>query len=194
MKPTDYIASLLKPSRSPEEESAAYNFDQVSSYFYNSPTRDDAFQTIDAETTADLDLNAVFEKIDRTTSKVGQQYLYARLRTLRGEEDARDFDRRTEIFEQDEALTQRCEKHLSRLSNEDAYDFQRLIFETPAKVRRIGLVYTLTAVAIVSLLLAPFYPLLLLLFIAVYAVNVVTTATKSTSPATPLRSGNSPPP
>lgn len=173
MKPTDYIASLLKPSRSPEEESAAYNFDQVSSYFYNSPTRDDAFQTIDAETTADLDLNAVFEKIDRTTSKVGQQYLYARLRTLRGEEDARDFDRRTEIFEQDEALTQRCEKHLSRLSNEDAYDFQRLIFETPVKVRRIGLVYTLTAVAIVSLLLAPFYPLLLLLFIAVYAVNVV---------------------
>ena len=173
MRPTDYIASLFKPSGGPGEEPAAYDFDPISSYFYNRSAEEEALQTIDAETTADLDLNAVFEQIDRTTSRVGQQYLYARLRTLRGEEDAADFDRRVGVFENDDELTQRCAGHLARLSSDDAYDFQRLIFDTPVKVRRIGLVYALTAAAIVSLLLAPFYPLLLLLFMAIYAVNLV---------------------
>lgn len=80
MRPTDYIASLFKPSGGPGGESAAYDFDPIGSYFYNCPAEEGVFQIVDAETTADLDLNAVFEKIDRTTSRVGQQYLYARLR------------------------------------------------------------------------------------------------------------------
>ena len=76
MRPTDYIASLFKPSGGPGGESAAYDFDPIGSYFYNCPAEEGVFQIVDAETTADLDLNAVFEKIDRTTSRVGQQYLY----------------------------------------------------------------------------------------------------------------------
>ena len=149
MRPTDYIASLFKPSGGPGEEPAAYDFDPISSYFYNRSAEEEALQTIDAETTADLDLNAVFEQIDRTTSRVGQQYLYARLRTLRGEEDAADFDRRVGVFENDDELTQRCAGHLARLAGDDAYDLCRLIFDTPVRVRRIGLIYALTAAAIV---------------------------------------------
>ena len=114
----------------------------------------------------------MFEKIDRTTSRVGQQYLYARLRTLRGEEDAADFDRRVGAFENDDELTQRCAGHLARLAGDDAYDLCRLIFDTPVRVRRIGLIYALTAAATAALLLAPFYPALLLLFVAIYAVNM----------------------
>lgn len=141
MRPTDYIASLFKPSGGPGGESAAYDFDPIGSYFYNCPAEEGVFQIVDAETTADLDLNAVFEKIDRTTSRVGQQYLYARLRTLRGEEDAADFDRRVGAFENDDELTQRCAGHLARLAGDDAYDLCRLIFDTPVRVRRIGLIY-----------------------------------------------------
>ena len=172
MRPTDYIASLFKPSGGPGGESAAYDFDPIGSYFYNCPAEEGVFQIVDAETTADLDLNAVFEKIDRTTSRVGQQYLYARLRTLRGEEDAADFDRRVGAFENDDELTQRCAGHLARLAGDDAYDLCRLIFDTPVRVRRIGLIYALTAAAAAALLLAPFYPALLLLFMALYAVNM----------------------
>lgn len=172
MRPTDYIASLFKPSGGPGGESAAYDFDPIGSYFYNCPAEEGVFQIVDAETTADLDLNAVFEKIDRTTSRVGQQYLYARLRTLRGEEDAADFDRRVGAFENDDELMQRCAGHLARLAGDDAYDLCRLIFDTPVRVRRIGLIYALTAAATAALLLAPFYPALLLLFVAIYAVNM----------------------
>lgn len=147
MRPADYIASLFKPSGGPGGESAAYDFDPIGSYFYNCPAEEGVFQIVDAETTADLDLNAVFEKIDRTTSRVGQQYLYARLRTLRGEEDAADFDRRVGAFENDDELMQRCAGHLARLAGDDAYDLCRLIFDTPVRVRRIGLIYALTAAA-----------------------------------------------
>lgn len=173
MRPADYIASLFKPSGGPGGESAAYDFDPIGSYFYNCPAEEGVFQIVDAETTADLDLNAVFEKIDRTTSRVGQQYLYARLRTLRGEEDAADFDRRVGAFENDDELMQRCAGHLARLAGDDAYDLCRLIFDTPVRVRRIGLIYALTAAATAALLLAPFYPALLLLFVAIYAVQHV---------------------
>lgn len=78
------------------EKRAARNFDLTSRYFYNVSSEESSFQTIDAETTADLDLNAVFERIDRTASKPGQQYLYARLRTLRGTEEVQEFGRRTD--------------------------------------------------------------------------------------------------
>ena len=64
MRPADYIASLFKPSGGPGGESAAYDFDPIGSYFYNCPAEEGVFQIVDAETTADLDLNAVFEKID----------------------------------------------------------------------------------------------------------------------------------
>ena len=147
MRPTDYIASLFKPSGGPGGESAAYDFDPIGSYFYNCPAEEGVFQIVDAETTADLDLNAVFEKIDRTTSRVG-------------------------AFENDDELTQRCAGHLARLAGDDAYDLCRLIFDTPVRVRRIGLIYALTAAATAALLLAPFYPALLLLFVAIYAVNM----------------------
>ena len=77
MKPTSYLSALFRPSAPPAGERPPCDFDLISRYFYNCPA-EDTCHTIDAETTADLDLNAVFERIDRTTSKVGQQCLYAR--------------------------------------------------------------------------------------------------------------------
>ena len=154
------------------EKRAACNFDLTSRYFYNVSSEESFFQTIDAETTADLDLNAVFERIDRTASKPGQQYLYARLRTLRGTEEVREFGRRTDHFAGNAGHAEQCAKHLSRLSDDDAYDLQNLIFDKPEQVRRIALVYLLSAAAVASLLLSFLYPLLLLLFLAVFAANM----------------------
>ena len=53
MRPTDYIASLFKPSGGPGGESAAYDFDPIGSYFYNCPAEEGVFQIVDAETTPD---------------------------------------------------------------------------------------------------------------------------------------------
>lgn len=172
MKPTAYLTTFLGLPGASGEKRAACNFDLTSRYFYNVSSEESSFQTIDAETTADLDLNAVFERIDRTSSKPGQQYLYARLRTLRGTEEVREFGRRTDHFAGNAGHAEQCAKHLSRLSDDDAYDLQNLIFDKPEQVRRIALVYLLSAAAVVSLLLSFLYPLLLLLFLAVFAANM----------------------
>lgn len=172
MKPTTYISALFGPSGLPGGERPACNFDLVSRYFYNCSAEEAALQHIDAETTADLDLNAVFERIDRTTSRIGQQYLYARLRTLRSAEDAGAFGSNTDCFAANGQLTENCIKSLGKLADDDAYELQNLIFDTPAKVRYIAWVYPLTALAVASLLASPFYPLFLLLFMAVFAVNL----------------------
>ena len=172
MKPTAYLTTFLGLPGASDEKRAACNFDLTSRYFYNVSSEESFFQTIDAETTADLDLNAVFERIDRTASKPGQQYLYARLRTLRGTEEVREFGRRTDHFAGNAGHAEQCAKHLSRLSDDDAYDLQNLIFDKPEQVRRIALVYLLSAAAVVSLLLSFLYPLLLLLFLAVFAANM----------------------
>ena len=172
MKPTAYLTTFLGLPGASGEKRAACNFDLTSRYFYNVSSEESFFQTIDAETTADLDLNAVFERIDRTASKPGQQYLYARLRTLRGTEEVREFGRRTDHFAGNAGHAEQCAKHLSRLSDDDAYDLQNLIFDKPEQVRRIALVYLLSAAAVASLLLSFLYPLLLLLFLAVFAANM----------------------
>lgn len=153
-------------------EREACNFDLTGRYFYNAAPTAQAFQTIDAETAADLDLNAVFERIDRTSSRPGQQYLYARLRTLRGPEETAGFGRRADIFAADPSLAQRCSQHLSRLSEIDAYDFQNLIFDEPLRVRRFPLICLLALVSVLSLVCAvAVHPLFLLLFIVLFAVN-----------------------
>lgn len=171
MNPKIYFASLFG-TRDTAPTGRSCNFDLVSRYFYNNAQEETAaFQTIDAETAADLDLNAVFERIDRTTSRVGQQYLYARLRTLRGQEEAEAFGRDVAWFADAPECEMRCKRHLAQLSSEDAYDLQNLIFDTPARVAHIRAVYLLAGAAVLSLAAAFFHPLFLLLFGALFAVN-----------------------
>lgn len=171
MKPTAYLSNALGLSPSSDERSA-YNFDPIGRYFHNVSQQEEHFQTIDAQTAVDLDLDAVFERIDRTTSKVGQQALYARLRTLRGEQEVEEFGRCADHFAQDELLSARCREQLARLAGDDAYDLQNLIFDTPARVRHIVPAYLLTVAAAATLLLSPFYPWMLLLFAGIFAANL----------------------
>lgn len=173
MNPTAYIKTLFRSDAPFAGERPSYNFDLISRYFYNRSTTEEAFQTIDAETTADLDINALFERIDRTSSKVGQQCLYARLRTLQGPEDAQEFGRNAELFGNNPALARRCAKHLKPLAAEDAYDLQNLVYDTPVRIRRMELVYLLSLAAVAAIVLGIFvHPLLLLFFPAVFAANL----------------------
>ncbi len=172
MKPTAYITAFFDRTVPTQGEAAAYNFDRISSYFYHTSAEETCFQIIDAETITDLDLNVVFERIDRTTSRVGQQQLYARLCMLRGESDTQRFVQRTEHFSKNPELSAQCIKHLTLLTDDDAYELQNLIFDTPAQIRNIGLIYLLTGCSTLSLLLSPFYPPLLLFFLGIFVANL----------------------
>jgi len=58
-----------------------FDFEQIENYFRKKDYTT-AFQTLSDKTCNDLDFQELFMFIDRTNSKVGQQYLYNKLRTI----------------------------------------------------------------------------------------------------------------
>ena len=63
-----------------------YNFDLVNQYFKNSINKENAYHIISDQTNSDLDIHELFKYIDRTSSKIGQQYLYFKLRVIEQKE------------------------------------------------------------------------------------------------------------
>jgi len=59
----------------------SFNFEYIESYFRKKGHSTD-FQTLSDKTCNDLDFEELFMFIDRTNSKVGQQYLYNKLRNI----------------------------------------------------------------------------------------------------------------
>ena len=72
-KKTNYSEEL------PKEED--FNFDLIEHYFKRKDYST-AFQIVDYQLINDVDLNEVFMYIDRTNSKIVQQYLYSQLHSI----------------------------------------------------------------------------------------------------------------
>lgn len=169
---TDLKAWFCVPK--PGTQTTASDPAQVAGYFRNQVSAGQfapQIQCIDDATADDLDLDTVFAALDRTSSRVGQQCLYARLRMPCSESEVDKFIRHTDFFAADDRLADSCRKALQRLSSADAYGIQNLIFDAPQPVRRIGMVYLLSLATLLSLAAAFFQPLFLLLFGALFAVN-----------------------
>ncbi|MFT5749917.1 MAG: hypothetical protein ACI93S_001190, partial [Ancylomarina sp.] len=64
----------------------AFNFDLVEKYFRNKK-HENSFQVLSDKTCQDLDFDELFMFLDRTQSKVGQQYLYNKLRNIPPNQD-----------------------------------------------------------------------------------------------------------
>jgi hypothetical protein len=63
----------------------SFDFTMIEKYF-RSKNNSDAYQVLSDKTCNDLDFDDLFMFLDRTNSKVGQQYIYNALRTIRLDE------------------------------------------------------------------------------------------------------------
>jgi hypothetical protein len=77
---------------------------------------------VDTRTAADLDLDAVFRAIDRTTSTLGQQALYHRLHRLGSEAALQPFEALVSFFSRDTTARERAQLALTRLQDPHGYD------------------------------------------------------------------------
>lgn len=68
-----------------------FNFGLIEKYFRNKDNSD-SFQVLSDKTCNDLDFQELFMFLDRTTSKVGQQYLYNILRNIPGTDNSKDLN------------------------------------------------------------------------------------------------------
>jgi hypothetical protein len=114
---------------------------------------------MDDRTWTDLNMDDVFVVLDRTSSLLGAQVLYARLRSLESARDLDSFETLTTRFESDAAVRTRAQVVLTRLGDVDGHDLWMLA--QPGTVQREAwhLVFPLLALVMVALLVvAPFHP------------------------------------
>lgn len=151
-----------------------YNFEAIASYFYNNKHKENAFHIISDKTIQDLDINELFKFIDRTTSKIGQQYLYFKLRTISTIQKLSSYSKLSSYFFENEALRIKSQLLLSKLNSRNAYDLEGLIHnEQIKKSKLLWLAYTLTAVTILLIGLGFYKPICFLFIIPVFITNLI---------------------
>lgn len=102
------------------------NFNLIAGYL---ETEDENY--IAGNTASDLDLNNLFEYLDRTSSKPGQQYFYRKLHQPgTSEKHARSLERNIATANKNPDLRQQAQLKLSSLNNRNAYNLP-LLFGKP---------------------------------------------------------------
>ncbi len=151
-----------------------FHFGSIRKYFENNNEQDKAFHIISDRSAADLDLDETFKIIDRTSSKIGQQYLYYKFRTIGSQDELSAFNDLTVLFETNENLRLKTQLELSKINSNNAYSFEELVTSSLVeKPRIIWLIYTLSIMSFCSLIIGFFFPIFLLLLIPIVATNMV---------------------
>lgn len=126
--------------------------------------------SLDDRTWADLNLDDVFASIDHTTSTLGQQALYHRLRTAPVATDLESFESLVNRLGLDASVRDRARMALAPLQDPDGYDLWWLARADAVQPLRWYVVFPfLTAAAVISIAIAPLWPWALLTL----ALNVV---------------------
>ena len=132
----------------------SHNLTLISKYFDHIVEKSLLDGTIvNDQTATDLDLDDVFIRIDNTTSRIGQQYLYAKIKNIHSQERVERFDKFVDLFSHDHQLRDRSCKALSTLRSPNNYDVEDLIYSTPEKIQHIRIIYGLTISFILSMVL-----------------------------------------
>ena len=151
-----------------------FDFELISQFFKNHKSPGNVFQVISENTWIDLDMDEVFKFVDRTTSKIGQQYLYYKIRTITGISDLKRFGKLTEVFKADQELRIKSQLELSRLSANNAYYLEEIFrLQKVKKSGKIWLFRFLAIAAILSIILSFFNATWFLLLIPIFCINLV---------------------
>lgn len=142
-----------------KEKNTYFHPDSVRIYFDQRAT--DASESLISDRVAhDLDLDRIFPRLDRTSSKIGRQFLYDQLRRPCLEAaPLEQFAERVTHFQQAEEERTEIQYLLNNLNRPNDYYFPLVIFgDLPGRPSWLSWVHLLRGVVIGSLVLLPFYP------------------------------------
>jgi hypothetical protein len=116
------IEEIRKSWGNPKKES--FDFDSISKYV--DTVKDSKFHRLTDQTIEDIDFYGLFAFIDRTTSKVGQQFLYKKL--LEPTDNTTDQSEvLINLFSTDKQLREEVQLELIKLNNNGAYYISSLL-------------------------------------------------------------------
>lgn len=133
------------------------------------------FHLISKQTITDVDFYDLFEFIDRTTSRIGQQFLFSKLKRPSGSvENLHKLNTTVNLFINDIPLREKIQYELLKLNNTDAYYVSTLLqgklLERPWWFKFV-IINTLVIISL--LLLTPKFPVLLIFLIIPVTVNML---------------------
>lgn len=151
-----------------------FNFNLISRYF-NNKDHSNEFQIVSDQVCDDLDLDLVFGYLDRTSSKIGQQYLYNRLRTINYSKS--QFDKQELIIkylEQNPQIRIDIQLHLKKLDSNQAYYLVDLFQkEMEEKARWYFVIPFISVATLLSIILSFFNSQLFLLVLIFFSINAI---------------------
>lgn len=128
--------------------------------------------SLDDRTWSDLNLDEVFQRLDRTESTIGQQALYHRLRQQNAG-DLKAFEALVERMTADAETRERIQFALTSLRDPEGYDLWWLAQEDALARPRWHVVFVWWAVFVLAaLLVIPFWPGAILVPVAGAAINL----------------------
>jgi len=151
-----------------------FNFDSIERYFRNKDNSE-AHQVLSDKTCNDLDFDELFMFLDRTNSKVGQQYFYNNFRTIKVNEKQTKLNEEL-IYElsKNTVLRISVQKKIKKLNQKEAYYiatlFQEEHINTPKWFFTIKL---LSFSSLLSLILGFFNPLFFIVLLGIFCINFV---------------------
>jgi hypothetical protein len=151
-----------------------FDFDSIENYFLNTINESsDKLQLITEKIAGDLYLDEVFKLIDRTISRLGQQFLYARLRTIdKDTVQLKIQDALADKMAADQYLRINTQFILQDLEKNGSYYYQDLIYAKQiSRPSFMPVVYLLSLLNIICLLLAIVHSGFLLVFMGIFIIN-----------------------
>jgi len=154
-------------------KSESFDLEQIESYF-RKKDHSGAFQVLSDKTCNDLDFQELFMFVDRTNSKIGQQFLYNRLRTIpANSNEINGFEPLIDKLTNDPDFRVNIQSQLARLNDREAFYITSLFQEEHLKPPKWFFVVRLLAfTSLFSLILMFFNPAMLFVFIGVFAINM----------------------
>lgn len=155
-------------------KSDSFDFENIESYFRRKD-HSTAFQTLSDKTCNDLDFQELFMFIDRTNSRVGQQYLYNKLRNIPADstENIRN-ERLLDKFTTNADFRISVQSQLSKLNDREVYHiaalFQNEILQPP---KWYFIVPLLSFTSVLSFVLAFFNPVFFLVILGLSVINII---------------------
>jgi hypothetical protein len=163
------IKKLIESFGEIKEDS--FNFDLIEKYF-KAKNNSDSFQTLAERTCNDLDFQELFMFLDRTASRVGQQYLYQRLRAIpKSNDTVNEF--LIELLSNSPELRISIQLKLERLKNDEAYYITTLFQDEHLKKPKwFFALKLLSFTSILSIILMPFTFQMIYVLAGVLIVNM----------------------
>ncbi len=151
-----------------------FRFDLIEKYFVNKDNSN-SFQVLSDKTCNDLDFEELFMFLDRTTSRIGQQCLYNRLRAI--PDNINDIGNKEKLIEKltsDTNFRIGTQLLLEKLGKDEAYYISSFFQEEHQKPPKwFYIVRLLSFASLLSLISLTFFAQMIFVFLGIFLVNIV---------------------